>query len=119
MQPGSSQELLLGTNTSLSLGLKFLDDRGRPLQTSHEPEFKPQTASVCLVQATGGRFVRVRLPNEFQVGDQFLFEPENGQLQSMELSAVDSLLSVNEKGEVLIPVCNLRETRTIVPESRS
>lgn len=47
----------------------------------------------------------------------FLFGPECGKLLSMGLSAVDSLFSVSEKGEVLIPVCNLQETRAIILES--
>ena len=119
VQPKSSQDLLLGSNACLALGLKFLDSEGEPLKTDPSSESR---ATVRLIQTTtvpaiGARFVRAKVTGTFNAGGQLLFEPEVNGLCSMGVSTVDSLLTCNESGEVRLPVCNFGEARVVLPES--
>lgn len=69
-------------------------------------ESKP--AQVNLVQATAipgmkGCYVKAHVNQEQYRGDEVLFEPD---LESLGMSALKSLVSVDQDGHVLIPVHN-------------
>ena len=116
VQPDSAQECLLGTNASIPLGFKFVDGKGKPLRSSPElqPELEsksdsePQVAHVSLIQASSipsrkCRFLKAKVSGECSPGDQFLFEPRSDQLQSLGLSAIDSLVTLTDERTVRIP----------------
>ena len=52
VQPDSTQEYLLGTNASISLGFKFTVGKGKSLRIDPEPDPNLSVARVSLIKAT-------------------------------------------------------------------
>ena len=109
VQPDSEQECLLGSNVLPSLGITVTRASGEPLTASIKSEKKP--AQVNLVQATAipgmkGCYVKARVDQEQFRGDELLFEPESKKLESLGVSALESLVSIDRDGHMLIPIHN-------------
>ena len=109
VQPDSEQECLLGSNVLPSLGITVSRVHGEPLTASVGSESKP--AQVNLVQATAipgmkGCYVKAHVNQEQCRGDEVLFEPESKSLESLGVSALESLVCVDRDGHMLIPIHN-------------
>ena len=109
VQPDSEQECLLGSNVLPSLGITVSRINGEPLTASIESESEP--AQVNLAQATAipgmkGCYVKAHVNQEQCTGDEVLFEPESKDLESLGVSALESLVSVDQDGHMLIPIHN-------------
>lgn len=129
IQPNSSQDCLLGTNACIPLGLQFLDGKGLPLQAlsglktgsgSVRQENKPLISHVSLIQASTipsrkCKLLSANVSGEHSPGEQFLFEPQGSKLQSLGLSALDSLVTMHEGGKVFIPVQNFETNSVELP----
>ena len=115
VQPDSEQSLLLGTNATLPLKLKFLNSNGEPLQK--EMPKSARVAKVSLIETTTipprkGRFIEACLDQKLIAGEKVLFEPKLDTLKNLGLSSMESLLTVNAAGNLLIPLQNFQQSPT-------
>ena len=78
---------------------------------------KVHVSLICAttIPSRGGHFLKAQVDGDYCPGDHLVFELQNGNLEPMASSGVDSLLTVHKEGTVLIPVQNLREV--VVPNS--
>ena len=119
----------MGTNACIPLGLQFLDGKGQPLQAlsglktgsgSEKQEAKPLISHVSLIQASTipsrkCKLLSANVSGEHSPGEQFLFEPQGSKLQSLGLSALDSLVTMHEGGKIFIPVQNFETNSVELP----
>ena len=110
IQPEGEQECLLGSNVHPALGISVVRANGQPL-VPRQDKGGVQVASVNLIQAAAipglkGCFVQARVDMVQSDGECLLFEPEHQSLDSLGVSALESLISVDNKGIALVPIQN-------------
>ena len=59
-----------------------------------------------------GHFIEDSLEEQFAVGEEVVFEPKVNTLHSDGLSSIESILTVNANGNLLIPLQNFRQSST-------
>lgn len=114
VQPNSEQECLLGSNVLPSLSIAVIHANGKPLTAAIENNTTP--ARVNLVQATAlpgmkECYAKVQIDTEQYRGSDQLFEPEHRVLETLGVSAIESLISVDSNGIALIPLKNYQAVR--------
>ena len=112
VQPDSSQDCLIGMNAAPALGLSFLDRDGKPLRTASAVPTTSSSVSLVQTKAIPARarsFVEAGVDAKLREGACVLFEPDSHSLQMHGLGALESLVSVNKQGNVLIPVENYHQ----------
>ena len=103
MQPDSSQDCLIGMNAAPALGLSFLDRNGIPLRMAGSVPVT--TASVNLIRTKA-----------IPARSRSFVEPDPCSLETHGLGALESLVSVNSQGKVLIPVMNYHQRDVYLEE---
>ena len=110
IQPDSEQECLLGSNVLPVLGISVVRANGQPL-VPRQGQGGVQVASVNFIQAAAipglkGCFMQARVDMVQSDGECLQFEPEHQSLDSLGVSALESLISVDDKGIAIVPIQN-------------
>ena len=114
VQPDSEQECLLGSNVLSAIGVTLTRANGEVLTMSPDPApIEPGVAQVNLVQTTTipgmkGCYVCAQVDAEQCKGQELLFEPARDELESLGVSALESLISVDSDGLAVVPIQNFQ-----------
>ena len=112
VQPASEQACLLGINAIPLLGISVIQGGGKPiLPSAQEDVFESEVATVSLVESVTipsqkGCMLRARLSTPAPKCKGLLFEPEHAALEPLGVNAYESVVGVDENGELWLPIEN-------------